>query len=119
MTDTHVSEKDYLHAQTVYTAMNMQSLKAYHDFYLHTDTVLLADVFETFRDMCIKNYSLDPPHFYTSPGLTWQAALKMTGVKLELLTDPEMYLFIESGKGRRLNNHSTICTSKQPLHGKL
>jgi len=97
LTDTHVSDKDYLHAQNVFTSMNMQSLKDYHDFYLYTDTILLADVFETFRDMCITNYCLDPAHFYTSPGLSWQAALKMTEVKLELLTDPEMYLFIESG----------------------
>lgn len=75
----------------------MTSLKEYHDFYLLCDILLLSDVFETFRDTCLQNYDLDPGHFYTAPGLSWQAALKMTNVWLELLTDIEQHLFIESG----------------------
>ena len=66
--------------------MEMSFLRDYHDFYLRCDVLLLADVFETFRDTCKKNYDLDPAHFYTAPGLSWQAALKITGVQLELLT---------------------------------
>ena len=62
-----------------------------------TDTLLLADVFEQFRDMCLNNYELDPVHSYTAPGLTWKAALKMTKVKLDLLTDIDQHIFIEDG----------------------
>ena len=60
-----------------------------------SDVILFADVFENFRNACLKAYNLDPGHFYTSPGLAWQACLKMTEVDIELLTDPDMYLFIE------------------------
>ena len=69
----------------------------YHDLYLKSDVLLLADVFENFRNVCLKAYNVDPCHFYTSPGLAWQACLKMTEVELELWTDPNMYLFIEDG----------------------
>ena len=61
------------------------------------DVVLLANVFEVFRDSCLKHYKLDPAHFYTSPGLDWRACLKRTGIKLELLTDPDMLLMFERG----------------------
>jgi hypothetical protein len=69
----------------------------YHDLYVKSDVLLLANVFENFRNVCLKAYNLDPCHFYTSPGLAWQACLKMTEVELQLLTDPDMYLFIEEG----------------------
>ena len=57
----------------------------------------MADVFENFRNICIKNYKLDPAHYYTAPGLAWDAALKITDVKLELLSDPDMLLMVEKG----------------------
>ena len=69
----------------------------YHDLYLHTDVILLANMFEAFRDTCLEHYSLDPAHFYTSPGLAWKACLKKTGIRLELLTDPDMLLMFEHG----------------------
>ena len=97
LTDSHITDDDNNHAQHVFKSMGMKNLKDFHDFYLTTDVLLLADVFETFRDMCLRNYRLDPSHFYTAPGLSWEAALKMTNVKLELLTDPDMFLFIEDG----------------------
>ena len=59
--------------------------------------VLLANVYEAFRDTCLKHYKLDPVHFYTSPGLALKACLKHTGIKLELLTDPDMFLMFEQG----------------------
>ena len=65
--------------------------------YVQSDTLLLADVFENFRNMCIKVYELDPAHFLSAPGLTWQAYLKKTGIKLELLTDFDMLLMVEKG----------------------
>ena len=73
----------------------------YHDLYVQSDTLLLADVFENFRNTCIKVYELDPAHFLSAPGLAWQACLKKTEVKLELLTDADMLLMVEKGiRGR-------------------
>ena len=69
----------------------------YHDLYLKTDVILLADIFENFRDVCIRNYKLDPAWYYTSPGLSWDALLKKTEIKLDLLSDVNMILFIEGG----------------------
>lgn len=92
-----VSDQDYLHAQWVWDVFNIQNLGQYHDLYMETDVHLLADVFENFRDLCLNMYGLDAAPFYTAPGLAWQAALKMTGVQLELLTDPDMHLFVEKG----------------------
>ena len=67
--DSHVSDEDYAHAQNVWDNFKMRSMRDYHDLYLKTDTILLADLFENFRDVCIKNYGLDPAWYYTSPGL--------------------------------------------------
>ena len=75
----------------------MTNLGEYHDIYLKCDVVLLADVFERFRKVCLQQYTLDPCHFYTSPGLSWAACLKMTGISLELMTDIDQVLFIEKG----------------------
>ena len=72
-------------------------LGEYHDLYLRTDVILLANVFEMFRRVCLRNYGLDPAHFYTAPGLAWQACLKKTGILLELLLDPDMLLMVERG----------------------
>ena len=75
----------------------MKNLGEYHDLYLNTDVILLSNVFEAFRDTCFQHYKLDPAHFYTSPGLAWQACLKKMGIRLELLTDPYMLLMFERG----------------------
>ena len=75
----------------------MKNLGEHHDLYLKTDVLLLSNVFEKFRNDCLENHKLDPAHFYTSPGLAWQACWKKTGVKLELLTDPDMLLMFEKG----------------------
>ena len=92
-----ISEIDYDHAQRVWKEFNMKTLGDYHDLYLKTDVLLLANVFETFRKTCLEHYQLDPAHFYTSPGLAWQACLKQTGISLELLTDLDMLLMFERG----------------------
>ena len=73
----------------------MKDLGDYHDLYLETDVMLLSNVFKTFRTTCLDYYTLDPAHFYTSPGLAWQACLKKTGVCLELITNPNMLLVFE------------------------
>ncbi|XP_028415651.1 uncharacterized protein LOC114544475 [Dendronephthya gigantea] len=97
LNDEHISDEDYAHATNVFNKFACRNMGDYHDLYLTSDVLLLADVFENFRSVCLKAYNLDPCHFYTSPGLAWQACLKMTEVELELLTDPDMYLFIEEG----------------------
>ena len=75
----------------------METLQDYHDLYLKTDVLSLADVFENFRDVCQESYGLDPAWYYTAPGLAWDAALKVTKVELDLLADPDMLLMIEKG----------------------
>ena len=92
-----ISEEDYEHATKVWKEFNVRNLGEYHDLYLQTDVMLLANVFEEFRNTCMKHYSLDPANFYTSPGLAWKACLKKTGIKLELLTDPDMLLMFQRG----------------------
>ena len=92
-----ISDEDYAHAQKVWRVFKMEHFKDYHNLYNETDVLLLADVFESFRNICIKNNKLDPAHYYTVPGLAWDACLKMTGVKLELLSDIDMLLIVEKG----------------------
>ena len=92
----------------------------YHDLYLKTDVLLLADVMENFRKLCEENYELDPAHFFTVPGMAWDAMLKITGIKLELLEDVDMLLMIEKGNpGRNFKFIQKIRKSEQPIHEKL
>ena len=92
-----ISGIDYRHAKKAFDKFCIKKLGEYHDLYVQSDTLLLADVFENFRDMCIKVYGLDPAYFLSAPGLGWQACLKKTGVKLELINDVDMLLMIEKG----------------------
>ena len=92
-----ITDEDYAHAQKVWKVFEIKNLGEYHDLYVQSDTLLLADVFENFRDKCIEIYELDPAHFLSAPGLAWQACLKKTGVELELLRDINMLLMIEAG----------------------
>ena len=73
----------------------MKNIGDYHDHYLKKDVLLLVDVFEKFIDTCLKFYKLDPCHYFSSPGLSWDAMLKMTGVELEKISDIDIYLFIK------------------------
>ena len=96
LTEQPISTEDYEHAENIWQRFNMKTLGDYHDLYLKTDVLLLADVFENFRTVCLNMYNLDPAHYYTAPGLFWDAMLKMTKIELELFTDPDMHLFIEN-----------------------
>ena len=75
-----ITDKDYAHAQKVFEEFKLKNLSNYHDFYVRSDTLLLADVFENFTNKCIEIYELDPVHFLSGPGLAWQACLKKTEV---------------------------------------
>ena len=97
LSDTNISANDYAHANKVWDVFQMNIMRDYHDLYLKTDVLLLADVFEKFRYVCMNNYQLDPAWYYTLPGLAWDACLKMTKVELELLHDQDMLLMIEEG----------------------
>ena len=88
---------DYSHCNNVFKRFKLKNLGEYHDLYLQSDILLLTDVFETFRNKCLEVYELDPIHFLSLPGLAWQACLKKTKVKLELLTDYDMLLMAEEG----------------------
>ena len=88
---------DYRHGNNVFKSFKLENLGDYHDLYVKSDTLLLADVFENFRNMYIKVYELDPPDFVLLPGLAWQAFLKKTNIELELLTDYDMLLMVEKG----------------------
>ena len=92
-----ITDEEYRHAQRVWTEFQLQTLGDYHDLYLKTDTLVLADVFETFRSTCLQQYRLDACHYFSSPGLSWDAMLKMTNVKLELMTDRSMHDIIDKG----------------------
>ena len=92
-----ITDEDYAHAQKVWKKFEIKNLGEYHGLYVQSDTLLLADVFENFRDKCIKIYELDPANFSSAPRLAWHACLKKTGVKLELLTDHDMLMMVEKG----------------------
>ena len=88
---------DYRHGNNVFKRFKLKNLGEYHNLYVQIDTLLLADVFENFRNTCLKVYELDPAHFLSLPGLAWQACLKKTNVKLEFLADYDMLLMVEEG----------------------
>ena len=92
-----ITDFDYRHAQRVFKTFNNKNLGDYHDLYVQSDTLLLADVFKAFRAMCIEIYEIDPACFVSAPGLAWQACLKKTDVKLELISDLDMLLMVEAG----------------------
>ena len=97
LTNTNISDDEYEHAKNVWNHYNIQNLGEYHDLYLRTDVMLLSDIFENFREVCMKNYKLDPAWYYTSPGLSWDALLKYTKIELDLLSDIDTVLFVEQG----------------------
>ncbi|XP_077272782.1 uncharacterized protein LOC143903198 [Temnothorax americanus] len=125
LTDETASESDYEHATRVWRRFRVRDLGEYSDLYLKTDVLLLADIFENFRDTCMASYGLDPTYYYTLPRYTWDAMLRYTGVRFELLTDIDMVLFVERGirgglsqcslrYARANNRHVPTYDSSQP-----
>ena len=126
LNDEHISDEDYKHAQNVWDTFMLKTMGEYHDLYLKSDILLLADVFENFRKTCLQYYKLDPCHYFTSPGLSWDAMLKMTDMKLELMTDIDMFQFIEKGMrggisyianqyGKANNKYMKTYNEKKPI----
>ena len=93
----HISVKDYLTCKKIWDKFQMKNMGDYHNHYFKKDVLLLADVFEKFIDTCLKFYGLDPCHYFSSPGLSWDTMLKMSGVNLEKISDIDKYLFIKKG----------------------
>jgi hypothetical protein len=97
LNNEHITDEDYAHAKRVWAEFDIQNLGEYHDLYMTTDVLLLADIFENFRDICLRDYELDPCHYFTLPNFAWECMLKKTGVELELLTDYDQHVMIEQG----------------------
>ena len=97
LNDEGISDNDYHHAINVWNTFKCKSIRDYHDLYLKSDVLLLADVFENFRNTCLHHYNLDPAHYYTSPVLAWDACLKETVQELQLLHDYDMLMMFERG----------------------
>ena len=94
LTESKISDEDYAHAQRVWTEMNCRTLEDYMRIYVLVDSLLLCDVFQSFRDLCTEYYGLDPCHYMSLPAIAYDSMLKMTGVEIEKITDNEMYNFI-------------------------
>ena len=90
-----ISKIDYRHALKVFNKFNIKNLGDYHNLYVQRDTISLADVFESFRNLCLNTYKLDPGYILSLPGLAWQACLKHSGIKLELINNIDMLLMLE------------------------
>ena len=97
LNDADISDNDTTHVKNVCHTFKIRNLGEYHHLYVKSDTALLADVFENFRDKCLDINKLGPAYYLSAPGLSWQSCLKKTGVKLELLTDNNMLLQFEKG----------------------
>ncbi|VDI12144.1 Hypothetical predicted protein [Mytilus galloprovincialis] len=121
-----ISDEDFAHAQQVFKEFSCQTLRDYHNLYLDNDGAILEDVFENFRDICMVNYKLDPAHYFTAPGLAYNAALKFTRVRLELLSDPDMLMMFENATrggvamishryGKANNPYMTNYHAAQPI----
>ena len=91
-----ITSVDYRHAKKVFKNLSNKNIGDYHDLQVKNDTLMLADVFENFRNKCIEIYELDPARFLSASGLAWQACLKKR-IKLELLTDIDVLLIVEKG----------------------
>ena len=119
LNDQHTTNEEYDHAKQVWETFDIKTMGEYHDLYLKSDVLLLADVFESFRKTCLQYYKLDQCHYFTSPGLSWDTMLKMTNIKLELMTNADMFQFIKKGYAWWSILHcKSIWKGQQQVHEK-
>ena len=97
LTDRKISDKEYEHVLNVCNKFEKKAMYDYQDLYFKCDVLLLADVFDKFRNNSLKSYGLCPSHYLSAPSLSWDVMLQMTKIELELITDPDMYVFFEKG----------------------
>lgn len=109
--DEHISEEDYNRARRVWDLFECKTLGDFSNSYLLSDVLILADVFENFRKVSLQTHKLDPAQYFTTPGFTWDAMLKFTKVKLELLTDLEMYHFFRKG----IRGGVSVCVERKAI----
>ena len=116
-TQSDITDDDYEHAQKIFSKMKCKNLGEYMLLYVKTDALLLCDVFENFRDLSLNYYGLDPCQYFSLPGLSYDAMLKMTGVKLDYITDIEMQIMIENNIrcGISIINHRLFTGSNKYL----
>ena len=113
-----VSNQDYQHAHRVWSEFGINNLGEYHDLYLHMDVILSANVFESFRKVCLDNYGLDPAHFYTASRIGLESLFTETRIRLELLLDPDMLLMFERGiRGRITQSIHRWAKANNPYMG--
>ena len=93
LTNRKINDKEYENILNVWNNFEMETMKNYHDLNLKCNVLLLADAFEKFRNNSLKTYRPCRSHYLSAPGLSWDEMLKMTKIKLELITDPDLYIF--------------------------
>ena len=119
MRPSDIKDKDYQHVLKVFKTFRCKNLGDYTALYCKSDVLLLADVFESFIDVCLGKYELDPSHYITAPALVWDAMLKITGVNLELLMNADMHLFFEKGIGGGNHDNQQVLEGQQQVYGGL
>ena len=107
----NILDEDYEHAKNVFEKFNCKNLLDYSILYLKTDICHLSDIFQKFSDFAYETYELDPRHSFTLPGFSWQSMLKMTKIELELITDPDMYLFLMD----TIRGGISVCNKKHVI----
>lgn len=114
-----LTDEDYEEAKNIYSRFGLKNLGELHDLYVETDVLLLADVFENYRNICMKTYSLDPAHFVTAPALSWSAALLYTGVELEIPVEADMHEFFDEGEVKFQRENIYLFIYKVSVGGSL
>ena len=118
LTGEGITDEDYQRAQTALNEFNIETMKDYHNLYNLSDVLLLADIFENFRNICMNHYRLDSAWYFRAPGLAWDAALKIIKVQLELLNDPDILTTRKSLRPitiSRYRGHTWFATASTAL----